>query len=1048
MNAPLQAPPNPFGRGILNGPADFIPDWDVPSIGAQATAQLLGAIGEINGRADVDPDRKIQVLLGPPGYGKTHLFGRLGHQLRGRVLFVFVPQIQDLSRPLDHIRHHVVLSIFESAEGTRPPLARALARLCRPSFIEYLSILPRPLDTQYAGLLDRLKHDEEAVWEIIDAVHEIQPFRTLGDSLARRFEQLDGNVLRALALGWSPAIDPVRRWLRGESLAEDQARRLGLPDIAPDPVDVMEAIATLMIGQMPVVLCIDQLDALRSDPDAPLRFSNAVMGLRSKIPNLLIIMSCLEVEWKDVESRVTNAFRERMLTSKLAELSESEAAELIRRRLQFWPGGPPEPEPWWPIDEASIGRLLAAPQRPRGLLKTCEEAYQEWANDGDLNRRIDLKPVVVPLDPDLDQLFAVEWDRTLDEVGKDRSRGLENAQDQRLARALKEGLNLLACTPRGLRAASAPKSVREGPVPQVESNPNPNRYSFEAILESANGPKSLIIALEVNHNARQFSFYFNAIIDSLGSDSAGAVLITSKAQVPTGPTTKRAMEAETRKNRLRTITLTDYREDFARLECFLTLLERSAARDLLLAGRTIEVEEYRKLVVKSEVLADLRLFDQMFNGWVLAPAGTSERVAPEDLTTPGPESMTQPEAVETPVMGYGTEGGNGDRAAVGDRSAEESTSDTNGQLADDPRAEERLEWAFQGEELIIRRLGELGARVRAKAGAAIGPTFARFLVTPYPATTISKIRNRAEDLKVGLEVDALPLVSSQAGAISIDVQLPERFRRSIRLADLGSGPPMAATGAPVFAVGQDVTGQSHWLDFADPNTCHLLVAGTTGSGKSEFLKAMLAALARRLGPDRIRFAVVDPKQVTFNFGDRAGPFLLRPVVNGTDDAITLVHDCFEEAEHRFAQLKARRLEDLAQWQAVDAQAPPRILLVFDEFADLMADKAAKKELEGPLKRLGAKARAAGVHLVLATQRPEASVVTPLLRSNLPARICFRVASPADSNLILKKPDGADLLGRGDLFWQRGAGLIRLQSPFVARDELDAALFPAVAATQP
>ena len=169
----------------------------------------------------------------------------------------------------------------------------------------------------------------------------------------------------------------------------------------------------------------------------------------------------------------------------------------------------------------------------------------------------------------------------------------------------------------------------------------------------------------------------------------------------------------------------------------------------------------------------------------------------------------------------------------------------------------------------------------------IGPTFARILVTPYPATTIAKIRNRAEDVKVGLGVETLPLVSSQAGAISIDIQLPERFSKTVRLSDMGAPPSEAAAALPV---GQDVTGEKLWLDLADPNYCHILVAGTTGSGKSEFLKAMIAALAGKLPPDQIVFALIDPKQVTFNFGDRTGPYLIRPVANGADEALAIVKE--------------------------------------------------------------------------------------------------------------------------------------------------------------
>lgn len=115
---------------------------------------------------------------------------------------------------------------------------------------------------------------------------------------------------------------------------------------------------------------------------------------------------------------------------------------------------------------------------------------------------------------------------------------------------------------------------------------------------------------------------------------------------------------------------------------------------------------------------------------------------------------------------------------------------------------------------------------------------------------------------------------------------------------------------------------------------------------------------------------------------------------------------------------------------------PRWVVVFDEFADLMTDKATKKQLEPLLKRLGAKARAAGIHLILGTQRPEASVVTPLLRSNLPGRIGLQVASEKESKLFLDEPDAAYLFGRGDLVWKRGGGLTRLQSPFVPKAEFD------------
>ncbi len=1002
-------PPNPFGRGVLNGPVDFVPEWDVPSIGRDVTERLKAAISAMDGRRGIDPNRKIQVLLGPPGYGKTHLFGRIAHEIGGAVLFVFVPPIQDVRRPLAHIRHHVVMSVFDESDGrTRSPLARALARLARPSFLKYLAFLPRPIEARHEDLHERLRAEDAAVWPIVDAVKAVEPFRTFAESLAKAHPDLDGNIVRALALGWSPEKDAARRWLRGEILPDDVSARLGLPDEPPDPVRVVEAVASLMAGHLPVILCIDQLDVLLADREnAPLQFSTDMMTLRSVVPNLLILVACLEVEWKLLADRFLASFHERTSPSSLNDLDEDEALALVHRRLLHWPDGPAARPGWWPIDEPSLRRLIAsAPQRPRGLLKTCEEAYRDWADEGDLGRAIDLMPAG-PVDPPVDPLAAIrdEWEKELQDATRDKTRGPENVQDQRLHKAFLEALR----PPTG--AGLAIKDVRDGPVPQVAGSPDPYRYTLEAVLDGREGAKSLVVAFEVNHDARRFTAYLKAALKTVEKgDAVGAVFVTARAEVPAGPAARTEIEEGVQKQHLRIVSLVGSRDDFARLETYLTLLEKARAQNLQVGGRIVSAGEFRDLAAKLGVLANLGLFDQIFAGWVAPPERPAEPVV---VKPPPPVVTTMPPPVET--------------VPPPPPPPPPSKLDEDG--------EPRLLWSDDAQMFISRRLGELGARVRARGGPQIGPTFARFLVEPYPSTTINKIRGRAEDLKIGLAVETLPLIGSQGGLVSIDVELPASFRRTVRLRDLPAGPP----GTPSFPVGQDVAGETHWLDFSDPNFCHALVAGTTGSGKSEFLKAMIASLAARLGPDRLRFALIDPKQVTFNFGQEPGPFLLRPVALGAEEALGIVEDVFNEGERRFAEMRDRRLEDLGQWQAIDPKAPPRIVVVFDEFADLMTDKATKKALETPLKRLGGKARAAGIHLVLATQRPEASVVTPLLRSNLPARICLKVASEADSKLILRRPDGADLLGRGDLLWECGGGALRLQSPFVDREELERAL---------
>jgi S-DNA-T family DNA segregation ATPase FtsK/SpoIIIE len=162
---------------------------------------------------------------------------------------------------------------------------------------------------------------------------------------------------------------------------------------------------------------------------------------------------------------------------------------------------------------------------------------------------------------------------------------------------------------------------------------------------------------------------------------------------------------------------------------------------------------------------------------------------------------------------------------------------------------------------------------------------------PKDDTDFARVKKQADNLKLYLELEHKPLIAAQAGHISIDVQRPDR--QPVPLAPLIQHRPVAFTGAPVFPVGVDVTGRPHWLNLADPDTCHLLIAGTTGSGKSEFLKAMLAGLAGQLGPAQLRFFLIDPKQVTFNLPGTS-PYLPGPVVHDAGDAIPVLEACYKE----------------------------------------------------------------------------------------------------------------------------------------------------------
>jgi len=311
-------------------------------------------------------------------------------------------------------------------------------------------------------------------------------------------------------------------------------------------------------------------------------------------------------------------------------------------------------------------------------------------------------------------------------------------------------------------------------------------------------------------------------------------------------------------------------------------------------------------------------------------------------------------------------------------------------------------------------------------GAAIGPAFIRVKLKPHAGVKVSSILRLSNDLQVQLGLADSPLITPQAGYVSID--LP-RFDRQIASFEDYIQPQTTPPDAPVrIAIGVNLEGQLVEADLSDPNTCHFLIGGTTGSGKSEFLRSLLLSLLLRHSPNQLKIALVDPKRVTFSEFEQM-PWLYSPVVKDSDRAIELMHELVAEMERRYQLFEVAGCADLSTYNQQASQMLPRIVCIFDEYADFMAEKETRMALEQSIKRLGAMARASGIHLIVATQRPEAKVVTPLIRSNLPGRVALRTASEADSIIVLggKQSAAAYLLGKGDLLYQVGAQLHRLQS---------------------
>ncbi len=313
-------------------------------------------------------------------------------------------------------------------------------------------------------------------------------------------------------------------------------------------------------------------------------------------------------------------------------------------------------------------------------------------------------------------------------------------------------------------------------------------------------------------------------------------------------------------------------------------------------------------------------------------------------------------------------------------------------------------------------------------GAAVGAAFIRVKLKPNLGVKFVSIANRTEDLKIHLGIDTPPLITPQAGYASIDV--PRQDRQIANFYDYIQQRNNPVDTAVKIAIGINLEGTLIEADLSDPNTCHFLVGGTTGSGKSEFLRSILLSLLYRHSSQQLKIALVDPKRVTFPEFESM-PWLLSPIVKDSEAAITLMENLVSEMERRYRLFEVNKCPHLDVYNRRQPVPEPRIVCIFDEYADFMAEKETRNAIEQSIKRLGAMARAAGIHLIVATQRPEAKVITPIIRSNLPGRIALRTSSEADSSIVFggKQPEAAYLLGKGDLLYRVSVQLQRLQSLF-------------------
>ena len=365
--------------------------------------------------------------------------------------------------------------------------------------------------------------------------------------------------------------------------------------------------------------------------------------------------------------------------------------------------------------------------------------------------------------------------------------------------------------------------------------------------------------------------------------------------------------------------------------------------------------------------------------------------------------------------------------------------------------ENRVDIAEQEEnkERITRALQSYGIEI-AHIEATVGATITLYEIVPAPGVRIAKIKKLGDDMAMSLQALGIRIIAPIPGKGTIGMEVPNREPQIIGIREiLSSDTYVNSTAHLPMAMGTTITNEVYVADLA--KTPHLLVAGATGMGKSVGLNCIIASLLYKMHPSELKFVLIDPKQVEFSLYSCIRNHYLAmlpdeedPIITEPSRVVGTLNSLVQEMENRYLLLKKAQKRNIVEYNAKFIERSlspaeghrfmPYIVVIIDEFGDLMLTVG--KEIETPVSRIAAKARAVGIHMILATQRPSVDVITGVIKANFPARMAFAVSQPEDSRTILGRTGAEQLIGRGDMLISIGGKLNRVQCAFIDTDEVE------------